>query len=160
MQFYSRFNRPETIPAPACSKLIPVFEIKIDKQTGRKELKQTGKTNVYEKIQASKENTLIYNILEKYQNGDISVLQKARGVFGDFTNMPKTLAEAQQSMLDAENLFNKLPNEIKREFSNSTSEFLASMTNGQFEQIVKKYQKPEKVEQKTATQIEGGSKVE
>lgn len=144
MTFYSRTNKPATIPCPKCEKTVPTFALKINKDTGKKELVKTGSTNLYEKIQASKEQTLVYNILERYNNGDIDVLAKVKGVYGDFTNMPSTLAEAQQSLIDAETTFNQLPLEVRKEFNMSTSEFLTSMTNGTFAARMQKFKKVEK----------------
>lgn len=139
MKFYNRSNRPATIPMPECSKEIPVFGLKINKETGKKELKKTGTTNIYEKIQAAKESCEIYNILKQYQEGNIEVLDKVHGVYGDFTNMPKTLAESQQALIDAEKTFMSLPLDVRKEFNHSTSEFLAAITNGKFETIMRKF---------------------
>lgn len=128
MEFYSRSNYPKTIPAPECSKFIDTFALEIDKTTGKKELKKSGKTNVYEKIQKSKDATLIYNIIERYQNGDISALEQKQGVYGDFTNLPTTLAEAQQILINAEKTFMSLPLEERQKYNHSVSEFLAEVT--------------------------------
>lgn len=147
MEFYSRTNRPATIPYPKSDKIIPTYSLQINLETGKKELKETGKTNIYEMIQASKEETLIYNILKRFQEGDIEALNKTQGIYGDFTNMPRTLAEAQQLLIDTEKSFNNLPIEIRREFNMSTSEYLASLSNGKFETVMEKYKKEPKVQQ-------------
>ena len=154
MTFYSRNNRPKTIPAPKCEKIIPTFSLEIDTKTGKKELKQTGKTNIYDKIQASKEQTLVYNILERFNAGDTSVLNKVQGMYGDFTNVPKTLAEAQQQLINAENLFMSLPLDMRKEINHSSSEFLASAASGELETRLAKFKrKTTKVEEKE-TQIQ------
>lgn len=154
MDFYKRDKRPETIPYPKSDKIVPTYSLKIDKQTGKKELVKTGSTNLYEKIQAAKEETMIYNILERFNAGEIDVINKVKGVYGDFRNVPTSLAEAQQAIIDAEDTFNKLPLDIRREFNMSTSEFLASLNNGEFERIIKekygdKLPKQEEVQQNT-----------
>lgn len=149
--FYSRSNRPKTIPHPECSKEINTYELEIDKD-GKKELVQKGKTNIYEKIQAQLEETLIYNILNKYQNGDQEIINKLTamdGMYGDYTNTPKTLAEAQQTVIDAHNQFNDLPLELRKEFNYSATEFLASLSNGGFDKVMSKYVKVEKEETPT-----------
>lgn len=153
MEFYSLTNKPETIPAPSGQENVPVFNLKINKETGKKELVKTGETNLYEKIQANLEQTLIYNILEKYENGDESVINVKKGTYGDFTNMPTTMAEAQQTLIDAENTFKSLPIDLRAKFNHSTSEFLASITNGRIEQILGKYgHAGEKIEQKPSVE--------
>lgn len=154
MEFYNRSHYPKTIAYPKSEPNVPVFALKIDKDTGKKELKKTGATNLYEKIQASKEGTLIYNILERFNNGDNEALNKTKGTYGDFSQMPKTLAEAQQSLIDAENAFNELPLDVRREFNMSTSEFLAALTNGKFEAVMTKLQpQKQKAEEINQNQI-------
>ena len=129
MEFFSRVNKPATIAQPKCEKIVPTYGKEIDKD-GKVHIVETGKTNLYEKIQACKDDTLIYNILDRFAAGDISVLQKNQGVYADLTDMPKTLAEAQQSLITAENIFNNLPLEVRAEFNHSFSEFLASASAG------------------------------
>ena len=129
MEYYSRSNLPATIAQPKCDKIVPTYGEKIDKD-GKVHVVETGKTNLYEKIQASKDDTLIYNILDRFAAGDVSVLQRHQGVYADLTDMPKTLAEAQQSLITAENYFNKLPLDVRAEFNHSFSEFLASASAG------------------------------
>ena len=135
MEFYARNKYPETIACPECSKFVDTFSLEIDKATGKKELKKTGKTNLYEKIQKSKEETLIYNILDRYQNGDTQVIEKHKGVYGDFTNMPKTLAEAQQILINAEKTFMQLPLEERKKYNHNISEFLAEISKVKIEEI-------------------------
>lgn len=153
MDFFSRVKRPKTIPHPKSSKFVTTYSIQINKDTGKKELVESGKTNIYEMIQASKEETMVYNILKRFQNGDIEALTKTKGVYGDFTSAPRTLAEAQQLLINAESHFNELPLEIRREFNMSASEYLASLTNGKFEQIISKYNKQPEVQQEIAQPI-------
>ena len=128
-EFYSRTNMPSTIPQPECSKIVPTYGIEID-DDGKVRVVETGKTNLYEKIQASKEDTLIYNILDRFKAGDVTALQKNQGYYADLTEMPKTLAEAQQSLITAENYFNSLPLDVRKEFNHSFSEFLATASAG------------------------------
>lgn len=129
MEFFSRTNKPATIAQPKCEKIVPTYGKEIDKD-GKVHIVETGKTNLYEKIQACKDDTLIYNILDRFVAGDVSVLQKNQGVYADITEMPKTLAEAQQSLITAENYFNSLPLDVRAEFNHSFSEFLASASAG------------------------------
>lgn len=150
MDFYSRVNRPKTIPHPRSSKIVPTYSLQVNKDTGKKEIVESGKTNIYDMIQASKDETMVYNILKRFQNGDIEALSKTKGVYGDFTNAPKTLAEAHQLIINAENHFNDLPLDVRKEFNYSSSEYLASLTNGKFEQIMAKYVKQPEVQQELA----------
>lgn len=148
MEFYSRTNKPEREATPAGEKIVDTYALEVDKESGRTELVKNGKTNIYEKIQASKDETLIYNILERFNAGDVTALNKVQGVYGDFSNAPKTMAEAQQALINAESSFMSLPLEVRREFNMSIGEFLASANNGKLTDVLAKYTKQtETVEQ-------------
>lgn len=139
MEFYSRIKKPDTIPAPSGEKVVPTFSLRISKETGRQELVQTGTTDIYEKIQAAKESTLIYNIIERFQNGDTSVLNRNKLVFGDTTIIPKTLAGMKQALIDAEDHFNKLPLEVRKEFNHNVNEYLNAIDNGTIDSRLEKF---------------------
>lgn len=128
MEFYSRSNLPVTIPQPKCEKIVPTYGKKIE--DGKVKIVETGKTNLYDYIQASKDETLVYNILDRFNAGDVNALNQRKGTYGDFTNAPKTLAEAQQSLIDAENYFYSLPLDVRKVFNHSLSDFLESVGNG------------------------------
>lgn len=148
--FYSRNNRPKTIPQPECQETIPTFSLQINKSTGKKELVESGKTNLYEKIQASKDATLVYNIIDRYNAGDESVFNKAVGSYGNFTQMPSTLVEAQQKLIDAERTFEQLPITIREKYNNSYTEFLADITTGGETKIEKWLKNQEKADNFTS----------
>lgn len=141
-KFFTAYETRGTRPSPAGDGYEPTFEYKVNKQ-GVKELVQTGKTCLYDKIQASVDQCEVYSILERFDNGDYSVLEKAKGQFGDFTQFPTTLAERQQQLIDAETMFNQLPMDVRREFGSSFTRFLASFEDGTYKEIFSKYIKPE-----------------
>lgn len=105
------------------------YNYKVDKY-GRKILVKTGETNLYEKIQASLEETKIENIIARVTSGDTSML-RPDGVYADLTDMPNNLIEARQAMQNLENLWGTLDNEIKRKYHFDVEEFIgASGTDG------------------------------
>ena len=157
MEFYSRIKKPDTIPAPSGEKVVPTFSLRISKETGRQELVKTGTTDIYEKIQAAKEGTLIYNIIERFQNGDITALNKNKLCYGDTTIVPKTLAGMKQALIDAENNFNKLPLEVRKEFNHNVNEYLNAIDNGSINSRLEKFgvkQEPTQVETTQETKPE------
>ena len=129
MEYFSRSNLPKTIPQPECKKIVNEYKKEIQ-DNGSVKAVVTGKTNIYEKIQASKDDCLVYNILERFNQGDVSVLNAREGEYGDFTEAPKTLAESQQRLIDAENYFMKLPLDVRKEFNHSVVDFLNSVGDG------------------------------
>lgn len=98
------------------------YAYKIDSY-GRKVLEKTGETNLYEKIQASLEETKIENILKRAMAGDNSVF-RPEGIYADISEMPSNLLEARQSMQQLENLWNGLDKEIKRKYNFDLDQFI------------------------------------
>lgn len=139
MEFFSRSNKPPR-HEQSFSEYEPVYKMFIDKN-GKEEIKQVGQTNIYEKIQQYKDECDIYKILERYEHGDINAINKVAGTYADIRNSPKTLAEAQQIIIDAKNDFENLPKELKKEFNNNANEFIAKISDGSANEIFAKYNK-------------------
>ena len=124
MKIYSRFRARPIEAAPSGEKEETTFEMHID-QNGHKDIKKSGKTNIYEKIQASYEETKIENIIARAMGGDSSGLMAHEGQYLDITKAPQTLAEAQQSIQAIKNVFNKLPLEIRTKYDMSVEKYIA-----------------------------------
>lgn len=124
MKIYSRFKARPMEAAPSGEKEETTFEMHID-QNGHKSIRKNGKTNIYEKIQASYEETKIENIIARAMGGDSSDLMAHEGQYLDITNAPQTLAEAQQSIQAIKNVFNKLPLEIRTKYDMSVEKYIA-----------------------------------
>ena len=134
-----------------CSKTAPIYEETINTKTLQKELKKVGETNVYEKIQESRDSTDIQKIIERYQINVDEKLDISDEIL-DYTNNPTSLIEAHQMIINAENIWDKEPNVIKEKFGNNFEQYLASANNGTLKQVYEevypnKYKKQlEKVE--------------
>lgn len=101
-----------------------LYAPKVDKE-GNIELVEAGKENIREKINSYAESTDISIILQRVAQGDLSGLQVNPGMYGDFTEMPKTYAEFLQLEIDSNNLFNKLPLDVRAEFDYDPQKFFA-----------------------------------
>lgn len=99
----------------------PVF----DKQ-GRMTLEESGKEDLYGYIQSHADSVDISVILTRYQQGDVSALSRIQGTYGDFTQMPKTFAEALNTLIAAESYFNSLPVDVRAKFDHDFNQFIAS----------------------------------
>lgn len=129
VEFRKPYDRNLNIPAPSGEKIVPVYSLVVDEETGKEDIQVTGKTNIYDFIQKSLDETLIYNIIERYNSGDISALEKITGFYGDVTNAPKNLAEAQQILINANKIFESLPLDVRAKYNHSVSEFLSAVEN-------------------------------
>lgn len=133
--FFTRVNRPRAIPSPVGDGIEPVFEERI--VNGVRSLVRTGGNPINAFVQESLRDTLVYNILDRYQRGDVNALQRMSGQFMDVTGMPKNLAEAQQKLIDVERQFSLLPISVRQRFDNSMSKFVAGFADGSALEILK-----------------------
>lgn len=101
-------------------------------ERGQVELKEDGTENLYDFIQSFAESTDIHAILRRFENGEVDVLEKVQGFYGDVTEMPKTYAEALQRIADSEKVFMSLPVDVRAKFGHSFSEFLAATNDADF----------------------------
>ncbi len=101
-------------------------------ERGQVELKEDGTENIYDFIQSFAESTDIHSILRRFENGEVDVLEKVQGFYGDVTEMPKTYAEALQRIADSEKVFMSLPVDVRAKFGHSFSEFLAASNDADF----------------------------
>lgn len=95
-------------------------------------IEQAGqKINMYDMIQANREDTEIYAIMDKYGTQQPLENEYVKGklgvdtekVYGEFQNI--NLMDAQNALIATENIWKQLPLEIRNEFGNSKTEFLA-----------------------------------
>jgi len=135
---FSRFNRPETIKAPIGDGTAPLFEERI--VDGVRVLIECGRNPLNEFVQASLEETKIYNIINRYQRGDQAALNKVGGQFIDVVGMPTNLAEAQNALLSIERQFNSLPGEVKEKFGNNVNQFVQVVSEGKLDDVLKDFQ--------------------
>lgn len=96
-------------------------------ENGKRILTKTVKKNIYEMIQASREQTEIDRIVRRAMEGDPSVLSYMNGVYADLTDAPTSLAQAQQIMLNAKREYEKLPLDVKEKFHNNYEEYIAKV---------------------------------
>lgn len=123
---YSTLNKPGRSVAHAGEKEKPEYGVKIDER-GHKSVYVTGKTNIYDRIQAARPME-IQSILDRALRGDVDammVVNQRQGAYADVTEAPKTLAEMQQLIIDAKREFEKLPREIRGKFSNDIDQYIA-----------------------------------
>lgn len=101
-------------------------------ERGQVVLNEDGTEDLYAFIQSFAESTDIHVIMRRYQNGEVDVLEKVQGFYGDITEMPHTYAEALQRIADSEKVFMSLPVDVRAKFGHSFSEFLAASQDADF----------------------------
>lgn len=149
LEFYSRMNPAPRKASPAGSEWVEQYVIDVDPETGGKVLKQTGRENLYERIQESLEPTKIENIIRRFEEGDATALGHAGGIYADISNMPTNIIEAQKRIKEVEAKFASLPVEVKERFGNDPTVFMAEILSGKgMEKLKNKEPEPKDPEPK------------
>lgn len=116
----------DSLDFPTCcgSRFREDFVGKLDKETGVISLISVGKTDLFEQIQSYKDETDLNSLIKRAENGDLSAFSSA--VFGDFTQMPETYADALNVVIEAEREFNGLPSDIKEKFNGDFHQYIVT----------------------------------
>lgn len=119
-----KFDKGEFVSNPGDPKHV-IYKPKVGKD-GIVDLVEAGYENTDEIIQSYAESTDIMTIMNRVSNGEFDLLQARNGIYGDFTGMPKTYAEALQLHIDANRLFASLPADVRQKFDNDENQFFAA----------------------------------
>lgn len=123
MIFRTQYDR-QRIQCRSGNSVINTYSARYDND-GHLIAEVSGKHDIYPEIQAHRQSTDINYLVSRFAAGDDTALSKVQGLYGDFTEMPKTYAEALNAMNKADELFAKLPADVKAKFDNSFSVFLS-----------------------------------
>ena len=88
---------------------------------------KVGETNIYAQIQAYKDECDIYNIIKRFEAGDLSAIPDINSrpqIEGDVSEVPLDMVGSYANMESAIKNFNKLPVPIRELFHNNVSEFM------------------------------------
>lgn len=91
-------------------------------------------------VQASKDSTNIYKILDRFSLGDYSVLNKQKPIYADVVGMPQTLAEVHDLMLRCDSKFKQLDPELQSAFG-SVAQFAAKVSDGSASKVINDFVK-------------------
>lgn len=130
VSFRNHYNRYRCISNPGC-RFHTLYSGHYD-ENGTVVLDEKGREDIYEYIQSFKDSCDINVLLKRYQNGEIDVLARVQGTYGDFTDMPKTYAELLNKLSDGKTLFDSLPLETRAKFGHNFSEFMASIGSAEW----------------------------
>lgn len=92
---------------------------------GSVRLTKVDEIDIQAEIQSHLYETDMQYIMSRLLDGDTSVLNNQSPVFGDFTTFPRSYSEAIQRVIDAENMFARLPQEVRDQFGNDWAKWLS-----------------------------------
>lgn len=88
---------------------------------------EDGETDLYGYIQSFADGCDIKNILKRFTNGDLSVLETRQGEFLDLTTMPSDFFEMMNAMNRGKELFASLDQETQEKFDYDPNKFLGTV---------------------------------
>lgn len=129
---------------PAGDKTYRKASLSFDPITGERVAEPGEVVNLDAYIQASAASTDIATIVEKFINGDDTVLNvhPGGGFYGDTTVLPTNIndvVETKRVMDKASASFEKLPDDIKALFGNDVNQYFNSILEAKADGIVKEY---------------------
>lgn len=125
MEFATQFTKRPRVRANSGSGVKALYTPRFD-EAGNMDLVESGRENLYDFIQSHADSCNIHLILERFARGDVSVLSRTQGSFGDFTDMPGSYAELLNTVIAGEQYFMGLPIETRAKFDHSFQKWLVS----------------------------------
>lgn len=125
-RFRTQYDEIAPVREHLGSRLKQMYSPKYN-DTGVLYLEPSGQHDLYGEIQSHRDSVDIHVLLARYRNGDESALERIQGAYGDFTSMPKTFAEALNTMIAAEQYFKSLPVDVRAKFGHDFNQFIATM---------------------------------
>lgn len=79
------------------------------------DLSEDGEIDLYDAIQELSSYVDIDNIVNRYNNGEIDVLEKVQGFYGDLTTLPVDMRGIYDLNAQGKNLFDSLPDNVREQ---------------------------------------------
>lgn len=117
------------------SKIVAEYGL-VTAEDGSTSVGVVGEKNLDAIIQSNKDTGNVALLVAKYNAGDEEALNRVRGVYGDFRNMPTTYAEMVSRLNECRSLFEALPVDIKEQFDNNPDVFWSEYGTERFNNIV------------------------
>lgn len=85
------------------------------------DLTEDGEIDVFDAIQELSDYVDIDNIVKRYNNGEIDVLEKVQGFYGDLTTLPVDMRGIYDLNSKGKNLFDSLPADVREQIGDYKS---------------------------------------
>lgn len=115
-------------------------------ENGARCLRAVGRESLHDFIQSFRDQTDINVILKRFQLGDVSALNVQHGFFGDFTNAPATLSDFLNAQIQANQLFDRLPADVRQAFDNDVNKFFVQYGSADWLKTVEPFMKQKESE--------------
>lgn len=136
MKFRNQFTADSNVfVSNPGSKIVADYGL-VTAEDGSTSVGVIGEKNLDAIIQSNKDTGNVALLVAKYNAGDTDALNKVRGVFGDFRNMPTTYAQMVSRLNECRAVFEALPVDIKEQFDNNPDVFWSEYGTERFNNIV------------------------
>lgn len=136
MKFRNQFtNDSHVFISNSGSKIVADYGL-VTAEDGSTSVGVIGEKNLDAIIQSNKDTGNVALLVAKYNAGDEEALNRVRGVYGDFRNMPTTYAEMVSRLNECRAVFEALPVDIKEQFDNNPDVFWSEYGTERFNNIV------------------------
>ena len=82
---------------------------------------EDGEIDIFDSIQELSDYVDIDNIVKRYNNGEVDVLEKVQGFYGDLTTLPIDMRGIYDLNAQGKNLFDSLPDDVREEIGDYKS---------------------------------------
>lgn len=137
MMFRTQYDRLQ-FRSEIGSREAPTYRAAVDSD-GKIDLIQDGIVNVYDEIQSHRDSCDIELMIKRFENGDVTALNRGNPVFLDTVDMPKTFAEVYNVVIQAKNDFQNLPLEVRNAFDHSPEKYFSMIGTEEFGNIMSKF---------------------
>lgn len=94
--------------------------------------------SIKDELEVAARGCTLEAIIRRASLGDPTAIQPVSDdMFGDVSKAPKSLAEAEMSIIRAKDTFNGLPVELKKRYNNNVYEFMTALDNGSYFNYIK-----------------------
>lgn len=136
MKFRNQFtNDSDAFVSNPGSKIVADYGL-VTSDDGVTTVGVVGEKNLDAIIQSNKDTGNVALLVAKYNAGDTEALNRVKGVYGDFRNMPTTYAEMVSRLNECRAVFEALPVDIKEQFDNNPDVFWSEYGTERFNNIV------------------------
>lgn len=102
--------------------------VKVIQENGEAVLVKTGSFDQHDYIQSFANDVDVNRLVQRYANGDSTALGIPGGFYADVSGFPQNLAEVFNLNQRSHSLFDKLPDDLKKDFG-TYDNFLASFSS-------------------------------
>lgn len=129
LKFPTRYSEKKPVCSNPGERFKQEYQLRINEK-GTEELVPTGKTDIQAFIDSHYETVDMNVILQRLENGDLSVLDDTRAFYADVSEIPGSMFEIMNLNRQGKEIFDKLPLDLKQVYGNDYLQFVMEPMRG------------------------------